>query len=138
MATSASTGLGIPSMVANVPMGQEGGGGDTTAPPLEHGMPHIVWTSDTDLVFIPGTTRLSLTIQSPPLRAIIHDAFENLRAFLLFDHSFPDGAAILTVIRDCLLTAAAESRNPRAPVIHDRMTREDGYLNHLICLVSVP
>jgi len=137
VAASASAGLGVPSLVANVPMEQEGD--DTTAnPPFEHHPPPIVWTADTDLVFLPGSTRLTLTIQSPPLRDVISDSFETLRAFLLFDHSFPDAAAIPTVMRNCLIAAAAESRNPRGPIIHDRMNREEGYVDHLICLVSAP
>jgi len=82
-------------------------------------------------------TRLMLTIQSPPLHDVITDSFENLWAFLLFNHSFPDGAAIPTVMRDCLITAATESRNPRGPIIHDQMNQENGYLDHLLCLVSV-
>ena len=142
MTASASVGLGVPSLLADIPIEQEGGNGDDTTadtaadPPFEHHPPPIVWWSDTDLVFVPGTTRLTLTIQSPPLRDVITDSFKNLQAFLLFNHSFPDAAAIPTVMRECLISAAAESRNPRGPVIHDRMNREDGYIDHLICLVS--
>ena len=138
IAASASVGLSVLS-VTNVPMEQEGGDGDDNSanPPLKHQLPPIVWSSDTDLVFLLGMTRLTLTIQSPLLCDVITDSFENLQAFLLFNHSFPDGAAIPTVMRDCLITAAAESRNPRGPIIRDQMNWEDGYLDHLLCLVSV-
>jgi len=139
VAASASTSLGTSSSsVANVPTEQEqdGGGGGNVAgsssnPPL------AMWPSDTDLVSVPGTNRLTLTIQGPPVRAIIQDAFENIRAFLLFDHSFPDPVSIPSAIRGCLIGAAAESCNPRALDINRRMTEDDEYMNRLSRLVSV-
>ena len=76
-----------------VPTEQEGGGGGNAADPsVEPDMPvppdaadpsvdqdvpmpaATWWLSDTDLVFIPGTNRLSLTIQHPPVRTVIQDS----------------------------------------------------------------
>lgn len=101
MATLASAGLGTLSSVANVqvpvPTGQEGGGGgnavdpsvkpDVPAPPdvvdnsVDHNVPvpAAMWRlSDTNIVFIPGMNRLSLTIQHPPVCAVIQDSFKHI------------------------------------------------------------
>jgi len=139
-----------------VPTEQEGGGGGNAADPsVEPDMPAppdaadpsvdqdvpmpaaTWWPSDTDLVFIPGTNRLSLTIQHPPVRAVIQDSLEHIRIFLYFNQSFPDPATIPTVIGNSLQAAALESDNPMAPHIHDRLLRDDGYQDNLSRLVSV-
>ena len=101
-------------------------------------LPAAEWPADTDLVSVSGTNRLALMLQHPPVRAIIHDSFENVRAYILFDHSFPDAVAVPTIIRDCLIAAATESHNPRAPVILRRMTEVNEYMTRLSRLVSVP
>ena len=101
--------------IIGIPASQEGSGGDATNPPVDHDP----WPSHTDLIFIPGTRKLTLTIQSPPLCTIIQDAFENMHAFLLLSHSFPDAVALPTIIRGCLIAAATKSRNLRASDICD-------------------
>ncbi len=136
---SASASLSTSSSVADLPTVQEGGPGGHGAAAdllLDDDLHPAMWPSDTDLVSVPGTKRLALTIQCPPVRTIIQDAFENIRAFLLFDHSFPDAVSIPTVVRRCLISAAAESRNPRAPDILARLTQDDEYMDRLSRLVS--
>ena len=147
MAASASAGLGTSSSITDIPTVtvQEVGGGNAVGPSVNApvvdpapvvGPAPVVWPSDTDLVFVPGSNRLILTVQSPPVRAIIHDAFDNTQASLFFDHSFPDATMMPTLLRGCYLTAAAESHNPRAPVIHNQLIQEAGYMDTLIRLVS--
>lgn len=138
MATSASPSLDTPSLVDNVSAVQEGsGGGDAAGPDpfLSINSTPVLWPSETNLVFT-GRNRLSLTNQSPLIRALLHDTFEGVRAFLLFDHSFPDAVAIPGVLKDCLLTAASESHNPMAPYIHARLTKDEEYMCQLGRLVS--
>ena len=102
-----------------------------------HNLRLAMWPTDTDLVFAPGTNRLMLTHQYPPVCAIMQDAFENVRAYLLFDHSFPDAISIPVAIRTCLLSATMESLNPRAVDIHGRLTKDFEYMDRLSYLVSV-
>ena len=137
MAAPASPILDTPPLVDDIPAVQEGsGGGDAPDPDpfLGTNSTPVLWPRETDLVFTGN--RLSLTNQSPPIRAVLHDAFEGIQAFLLFDHSFPDAITIPGVVKDCLLTAALESQNPIAPYIHARMTQENEYINQLSRLVS--
>jgi hypothetical protein len=128
--SSASTSTA--SSVIGILASQEGSGGDA----MDASSDHNPWPSHTDLIFIPGTRKLTLTIQSALLRAIIHDAFENMHAFLLVSHSFPDATALPTVIKGCLVTAATESKNLRASDIRDRLMEDDMYLDTLSRLVS--
>jgi hypothetical protein len=97
----------------------------------------VTWPSETDLIFVLGTTKLMLSLQQQPLRTIIQEAFENMRAFLLFNHSFPDAATLLTVIRDCLVAATVDSQNPLALDIRNWLTQDDMYREKLSCLVRV-
>ena len=153
MAASASAGLGTSSSITDIPTVtvQEVGGGNAVGPSVNApvvdpalivdpapvvGPALVVWPSDTDLVFVPGSNRLILTVQSPPVHAIIHDAFDNTRASLFFDHSFPDATMMPTLLGGCYLTVAAESHNPRAPVICSQLIQKAGYMDTLIRLVS--
>ncbi len=140
MAALAGASPGTLSSVANVPTEQEqegGHGGGAAGPSPNHNLRLAMWPTDTDLVFAPGTNRLMLTHQYPPVRAIMQDAFENVRAYLLFDHSFPDAISIPVAIRTCLLSATMESLNPRAVDIHGRLTKDFEYMDRLSYLVSV-
>ena len=92
------------------------------------------WPAETDLIFVPGTTRVMLTAQRPLLRSVIHDAFERVRLYLLFNNAFPDAVTILSMTRDSLITAA-ESRE-RASGIHQRLLHDEGYVTNMIRLVS--
>lgn len=115
---------------------QGGSGGDAAS--LGPNASQGIWPSDTDLIFLPGTRKLTLTLQHPLLRAIVQDAFENLRAYLLLDHSFPDATALPTVIRGCLIVASTESQHPRGLAVRERLVNDDVYLDRLSRLVRVP
>ena len=96
--------------------------------------PHPVYPVETDLIFVSGTTRLMLTAQRPLIRSVIHDAFENVRLYLLFNHAFPDAVAILSMVKDCLVEAA--NSRERMSSIRQRLLFDEGYVTNMIRLVS--
>lgn len=93
------------------------------------------WPSDTDIQFVPGTTRVILTRQGTLLKSVLQDGFENLRASILFEHAFPDVVLAHSFIRDALITAAARS-GPATASIHQRLLNDNNYLKKLAPLVS--
>ncbi|KAN0125340.1 hypothetical protein V8E53_015597, partial [Lactarius tabidus] len=64
------------------------------------------WPTETDLVFASGSNRLKLTGQGPIVHSVIVEGIERLWAAMLFNDTFPDVCSALTLIKDCLLTAA--------------------------------
>jgi len=76
-----------------------------------------MWPMDTELIYIPGTNKLMLTMQSPVMQTVIHDAFQHILASLLLNCAFPDALVIPSVVRDALI-AGAWSNVPRASNIH--------------------
>jgi len=93
------------------------------------------WPTDTDLIYIPGTTRVMLTAQRPVMQTVIHDAFKNVHASLVFNCAFPDASAIPSIIRDALVLAAW-SNVLRASNIHARLQVDNEYLAKMSRLVS--
>jgi hypothetical protein len=97
----------------------------------------FAWPVDTDLIYIPGSKKIMLTIQKPLIRMVIQDAFENLRASLLFEHAFPDPHLTVLFVRKNLI-GAARSHLPRTVDVHKRLLIDDDYLGSLLRLVSGP
>ncbi|KAF8262772.1 hypothetical protein EI94DRAFT_1742680, partial [Lactarius quietus] len=85
------------------------------------------WPVDMDLVFSPGSTKLSLLNQRPIVRAVIQEGIENLRAALMFTDGFPGLCSTLTLVKDSLFTAAMHHK-PGATEMLDRLTRDQEYL----------
>jgi hypothetical protein len=83
-----------------------------------------------------GSSKLSLLNQRPIVRAVIQEAIENLRATLLITNAFPDVCTALTLIQDCLFTAALRLK-PGATEVLDRLTRDQDYLLKITPLVSI-
>jgi len=92
------------------------------------------WPSDTDLIVFPGTNKVLLTIQSPLMRLIFHDAFKHLRASLLFIHAFPDPALTHLMISEAL-GVATQSHLPRAGTIRNWLELDGEYLSRMCRLV---
>jgi hypothetical protein len=115
----------------------QGDRGDLVDLLLDSNLVQASWLSNTDLIFKPGTKKVILTYQRQPLHAIIQDAFENMRAFLLFDHSFPDAATLPTIVGGCLVAAATNSWDPLASDICKRLTQDTAYMEKLSQLVRV-
>jgi hypothetical protein len=97
----------------------------------------FAWPVDTDLIYIPGSRKIMLTLQMPLICMVIQDAFENLRASLLFEHAFPDPNLTVLFIRKNLI-GVARSHLPRAMHIHKCLLSDDEYLDKLSPLVSGP
>ena len=87
----------------------------------------VVGSADTDIMFIPSTNKITLTNQHPLLRAVIQEAFENLRASLLFNHGFPNANVTPSLIRVSLI-AAAETHSPKASQIHLHLLNDHEYM----------
>jgi hypothetical protein len=104
---------------------------DTTL--METSVPR--WPAMTDLCTVPGTNRVTLSVQPPLLRLIIQDAFEHVHASLLFGHAFPDPTATIAAIKDAL-RSAADSHRPTASPIHNRLLLDDVYMTQMSRLVS--
>jgi hypothetical protein len=77
-----------------------------------------------------------LTIQSLLICTVLQDAFENLWASLLFDHTFLDPNLSLLFIRKNLI-GAAKSHLPRAINIYKDLLINVRYLDKLSRLISV-
>jgi hypothetical protein len=92
-------------------------------------------SNDTDLIFILGTNRLTLSAQRPLIHVIVQDAIENIRASLLFDHAFPNAAQAINSIQESLFTAAEKYR-PGASAIATRLHMDNEYLGLMVRLVN--
>jgi hypothetical protein len=125
-----NTGFGSLTQAGSVNALLGDGGADVPLTPE----PDTTWPSATELVVVPGTSKVTLSIQCPLLRAVLQDAFENIRISLLFINAFPDAAAIPTVIRTALITSA-KSHN-RASDILKRLLRDENYMASMARLVS--
>ena len=97
------------------------------------------WDRETDLFYIPGTNRLTLSAQKPLIRVLVQDAIDDIRASLLFVHAFPEGLDKVALIRDALL-AVAEKYEPGSTHIHERLVNDRVYMaemGRLVCVISV-
>ena len=94
------------------------------------------WSADTHLVFTPGSNKVLLTIQPLLIRMTIQDAFDTLRATLVFENAFPDPNLTVLFIRKSLV-GAARSRLPNTVNVYNRLLLDDEYMDKLIVLVSV-
>ncbi|KAN0128211.1 hypothetical protein V8E53_013977 [Lactarius tabidus] len=102
------------------------------------GISEAKWAPETDLILPAGGTKPLLTNQTSLVRSIVHDAIENMRAMLMFNHAFPDSALSSTFAKDSLLTAAekqAEKGKPGAAAVHSRL-QHDVY--HLAMIINLP
>jgi len=99
-----------------------------------------IWPTETDLVYVTGTNKVKLSLQSRLLQAIFKDAFENVRRDLLFEHAFPDAVAIPAVVRKALVSAAEANTfcdgryNASAAAVHQRLLSHDDYQAKMIRL----
>jgi hypothetical protein len=69
------------------------------------------------------------------MRVIIQDAFEHVRASLLFKDAYPDPIVTIAVVKEALISAA-ESHRPSASSIHNRLVHDNPYLFKISRLVS--
>lgn len=115
----------------------EGGNVVDPFPNCDSDLSPALWPSDTDLVSTLGAIRLTLTTQHRPVHNIVQDAFEKIRSFLFFNHSFPDPVTIPDAVRDCLIAVAEESHDSMAPDVLSQLTQDSVYMDKLSYLVGV-
>jgi hypothetical protein len=120
---------------------ESNGSGATNATTLAT-VTHPTWPVEIDIVYVAGTTKVKLSIQSRPLQEIFHKAFENVRSGLLFVNAFPDAAQLPGVVLRALLDAADGLRivrgqyNASAACVHQRLLSDEDYQAKMIRLVS--
>jgi hypothetical protein len=95
-----------------------------------------MWNHETDLFYIPGSNRLTLSAQKPLIRVIVQDAIDDIRASLLFVHAFPEGPDKVTLVQGALL-AVAEKYKPGSTHIHERLMHDREYMAQMSRLVRV-
>ena len=93
------------------------------------------WSSDTDIVFFPGTNKIMLTTQSLLMQSIFQDAFEHLQVSLLFIHAFPDPALTHSMISKAL-GVVTQAHLPRAVNIRHCLELDLEYLAKMCHLVG--
>ncbi len=91
--------------------------------------------AETDLVFLPGSNKVMLTLQRPLVRIVIQDSFDILRASLMFTNAFPDCSLTIEFVKDALVRSAL-NHAPGARYIYQRLLYKDDYISKLITLVS--
>lgn len=99
-------------------------------------LPSSIWPSETDLVYTSGSNKLRLTIQHTYVKAVIHDAVENIKASIMFDDAFPNANVCITFATEAL-TLAAKGRLPSSRDILARLTDDSQYLAKIIPLVCI-
>ena len=102
----------------NVAITQAGKGGPATDIDLDldldsdslvaPALPQPTWPRDTDLVYVAGTTKVILSNQGPLLHGIIQCAIDNIRASLLFEHSFPDITVVGAIVTKAVFDATRQ------------------------------
>jgi hypothetical protein len=88
-----------------------------------------------DLIYVPGSNKVMLTLQMPLIHTVVQDAFKNIRASLLFKDAFLDPNLTVLFVRKNLIDAA-RAHLPRAIDIHKHLLCDDRYLDKLSHLVS--
>jgi len=91
--------------------------------------------AEADLVFLPGSNKVMLTLQRPLVRVVIQDSFDILRASLMFLNAFPDPSLTAEFVKDALVGSAL-NHAPGARYIYQRLLYKEDYLSKLITLVS--
>jgi hypothetical protein len=64
-----------------------------TLVPAQH-----IWLAEIDIVYVPGTSKVKISLQSCLMQGIFHGAFELVRCHLVFVHAFPDAVAMPDMI----------------------------------------
>ncbi|KAF8257272.1 hypothetical protein EI94DRAFT_1709311 [Lactarius quietus] len=90
-------------------------------------------TAQTDLCFVPRSTRIILTRQRPIVCMVIQEAIDNVQASLLFVDAFPDSNCALKYIQDGLITAA-ERQCPAAADFLTRLQEDNEYMSAIVPL----
>jgi len=132
-ASSASGNSIIAAPVNGAEMSQESSSSSSHSV-VVHNLGSPTWPAATDLIFLPGSNKVMLTVQRPLIRMVIQDAIERTRATMMFTDAFPDVFDALKFIKDALILAAELKEN--ATDVHDRLNSDHEYTINMSRLVS--
>jgi hypothetical protein len=106
-----------------------------TDPVITSGSSEPSFPAETELLFVSGSNKIMLTVQRPLMRAVFQEAFERIRADMVFKNVFPNIYETIEMITDSLLKAAES--NDWATNIYNRLTLDADYSNNMSRLVGL-
>ena len=107
----------------------------TVDPLIVPGPPQQTWPAETDLLLMPGSNKVMLTLQRPVMRAVFQETFERIRAAMVFQNAFPNVYDTVEMISDTLIKAAESIDH--ATNIFNRLVMDSDYTTNMSRLVSV-
>jgi hypothetical protein len=133
---SATANYGTITADDDVATSQEGSGSsDAPVEPVTAPVPSQgSWPADTELLLVPGSNKIMLTVQRPLIRAVFHDTLDRTRAAMMFQNAFPNAYDTVEMITDSIIRAA-ETVN-QATNIFNRLVMDSDYKSDMIRLVS--
>ena len=119
----------------DVASSQECSGGTTDPVVAPAPSQTTTWSGETELLTVPGTNKIMLTVQRPLMCAVFQEAFDRTRAALVFRNAFPNVYDTIEMINNNLMTAA--KANPRGGNIFNRLVIDGDYTTKMSHLVSI-
>ena len=95
------------------------------------------WPANTNIIFSGGRTKIRIMSQQAIVRVVLQDAIENVHAYMVFRHGFPDAGAALAGTRAALVNAAT-AHFPSTAVLHNRLLSDEEYMANMVIIVSIP
>lgn len=101
-----------------------------------------IWLTKTKTDNVLGTNRVILSNQSAIVKGIVQEAIDNVRCYVLFEHTFPNTTVLPAVIWKALVKAAyvhmtlGGHHNPLIACVHQRLLSDDEYQDKVTHLVS--
>jgi hypothetical protein len=116
---------------------QEGSGGSDApiGPAVVPAPSQESWPADTELLLVPGSKKIMLTVQRPLMRAVFHETFERIRAAMMFQNAFPNVYDTIEMITDNIIRAAETV--DQATNIFNRLVLDGDYTSEMSRLVSL-
>ncbi|KAN0102463.1 hypothetical protein V8E52_011919, partial [Russula decolorans] len=71
-----------------------------TDPVITSGSSEPSFPAETELLFVSGSNKIMLTVQCPLMRAVFQEAFERIRANMVFKNVFPNIYETIEMITD--------------------------------------
>jgi hypothetical protein len=106
-----------------------------TDPVITSGSLEPSFPSETELLFVSGSNKIMLTVQRLLMRAVFQEAFERIRADMVFKNVFPNIYETIEMITDSLMKVAES--NDRATNIYNRLALNADYSNNMSRLVGL-
>ena len=119
----------------DVASSQECSGGTTDPVVAPAPSQTTTWSGKTELLTVPGTNKIMLTVQRPLMRAVFQEAFDRTCVALVFRNAFPNVYDTIEMINNNLMTAA--EANPRGGNIFNRLVIDGDYTTKMSHLVSI-